>query len=576
MSLFTIQNRPDVTTDNEAKLFQSDIDMLIANADALTGVQGVGGVVSAQGVPNMSVAVTAGTGRYRGRKFTWAANTSLTIATSHVTFPRFDVVYVNTSGTVGVVTGAMTSANAVEPNLPTNAIPLARVYVPAGSSTVVTGRIQARRIPIQDPGFENGLWYGMVGDDSTDNSAAMTAMIQSLPTTGTQLGRLLFIPAGIYRFNSAIDLVTLGANRWTFHMMGMSLSNSAFASGGVASMGTLFRLTAGFTLFDFNKSAIGGSNWNAGPTFQNITFDGMSIAGTRAIRFVRVNRAHLDACGFINLMVSAVDVDGDGVAVPGGDSSWHNFRWCQTYGCPIAFDLKTAGTALWGCGIINPVGGTGVKIQGSLVEIYGCLIDSGSIGVDIVGGQHHKIVGTKFEKTTTGIRVRESGTTGSFNGDKNVFIANSHGNNTNCYDIGTGCQRNFIIAPVMDANAGPAWVFADATARLNTIVMSDMIGDVSNLMLGSNVNFQTADANMSNSSFHLFLSAPTGGACVSWKTKDASGVTRAGPQIYSGSGSPNGVVTASPGALYTNTAGGATNTLWVKESTNGNTGWVAK
>lgn len=42
-----------------------------------------------------------------------------------------------------------------------------------------------------------------------------------------------------------------------------------------------------------------------------------------------------------------------------------------------------------------------------------------------------------------------------------------------------------------------------------------------------------------------------------------------------GSGSPEGVVTASPGALYRNTAGGGNTTLWIKETGTGNTGWVA-
>ena len=47
--------------------------------------------------------------------------------------------------------------------------------------------------------------------------------------------------------------------------------------------------------------------------------------------------------------------------------------------------------------------------------------------------------------------------------------------------------------------------------------------------------------------------------------------------VYVGSGSPNGVVTASPPALYLNRSGGAGTTLYVKESgTNTNTGWVGK
>ena len=44
-----------------------------------------------------------------------------------------------------------------------------------------------------------------------------------------------------------------------------------------------------------------------------------------------------------------------------------------------------------------------------------------------------------------------------------------------------------------------------------------------------------------------------------------------------GAGDPNGVVTASPPAIFLNLAGGASTTLWVKESgAETNTGWVGK
>jgi hypothetical protein len=44
----------------------------------------------------------------------------------------------------------------------------------------------------------------------------------------------------------------------------------------------------------------------------------------------------------------------------------------------------------------------------------------------------------------------------------------------------------------------------------------------------------------------------------------------------SGSGSPESVVTAPVGSMYTDTAGGAATTLYVKESGTGSTGWIAK
>lgn len=47
-------------------------------------------------------------------------------------------------------------------------------------------------------------------------------------------------------------------------------------------------------------------------------------------------------------------------------------------------------------------------------------------------------------------------------------------------------------------------------------------------------------------------------------------------RLLSGSGTPEGNVTASVGYLYLRTDGGASTTLYVKESGTGNTGWVAK
>lgn len=47
-------------------------------------------------------------------------------------------------------------------------------------------------------------------------------------------------------------------------------------------------------------------------------------------------------------------------------------------------------------------------------------------------------------------------------------------------------------------------------------------------------------------------------------------------KIVSGSGSPEGVITAPVGSLYLRTDGGAATTLYVKESGTGNAGWVAK
>ena len=45
---------------------------------------------------------------------------------------------------------------------------------------------------------------------------------------------------------------------------------------------------------------------------------------------------------------------------------------------------------------------------------------------------------------------------------------------------------------------------------------------------------------------------------------------------YTGSGSPEGNVTAEVGSIYTRTDGSTGSTFYVKETGSGNTGWVAK
>lgn len=47
-------------------------------------------------------------------------------------------------------------------------------------------------------------------------------------------------------------------------------------------------------------------------------------------------------------------------------------------------------------------------------------------------------------------------------------------------------------------------------------------------------------------------------------------------KVLSGVGTPEGVVVAAIGTLYTRTDGGASTTLYVKESGTSSTGWIAK
>lgn len=69
---------------------------------------------------------------------------------------------------------------------------------------------------------------------------------------------------------------------------------------------------------------------------------------------------------------------------------------------------------------------------------------------------------------------------------------------------------------------------------------------------------------------------PTERVDVGGKVRAVAYKFTSGSEIYSGSGSPEGVVTASVGSLYLRVDGGTSTTLYVKQSGAGNTGWVGK
>jgi hypothetical protein len=55
----------------------------------------------------------------------------------------------------------------------------------------------------------------------------------------------------------------------------------------------------------------------------------------------------------------------------------------------------------------------------------------------------------------------------------------------------------------------------------------------------------------------------------------AAQITSTTPQVSSGTGTPEGAVTAPPGSIFLRTDGAAGTTLYVKETGTGNTGWTA-
>lgn len=139
---FYIPNAPNASVIDQSEPDSVDFTAL---GDRKTGVVS-GCVVTAQTSPDQTVAVSAGEVLSNGTFIAVNANSTLSIGSGSSAGPRFDLVVVNSSGTLAVRTG-IASSNPVFPALSTGDVVLAAIYRTSGtSSTIASGQIIDKRV----------------------------------------------------------------------------------------------------------------------------------------------------------------------------------------------------------------------------------------------------------------------------------------------------------------------------------------------------------------------------------------------------------------------------------------------
>lgn len=209
--MFTIPDSGEAQNDIQTILFQEDVNALIEGLSRYNCVLS-GGAVTAQGSPNMTVAVAKCAVLSQGTLFAVAASASLAISAADATNPRLDYVVVNASGALAVRTG--TPAAAPKPPARTAGdVVLAQIYVPATDTTISSDQITDRRVEVV-----NGpvTIYKTTAAVATNNTASA---IHILNPTGSGLtipdglflaGKHLRVRAGgNMLFNSGTPTVTL-------------------------------------------------------------------------------------------------------------------------------------------------------------------------------------------------------------------------------------------------------------------------------------------------------------------------------------------------------------------------------
>lgn len=210
---FTIPHAVDAGFADQAELDAVDFEIFLQGY-LQTGVIS-GCAVTAQGSPDMTVAVAAGVVEVAKKRAIVTAG-NVTVSAADGTNPRFDLIHVDDVGATGITAGTP-AASPVFPPHPASKVVLAAVYVPAADTDIDTNQIVDKRIMITrfDPigQWVSGQWNASMWNASSVNSTGFT------PT----LGRLYYWPF-------------LAQRRCTYDRIGTYVDTAA-AAGKVARLG---------------------------------------------------------------------------------------------------------------------------------------------------------------------------------------------------------------------------------------------------------------------------------------------------------------------------------------------------
>jgi hypothetical protein len=465
---------------------------------------------------------------------------------------------------------------------------------------------------------------GAKGDMSQNDAPFFAAAINALPSQGG----LIDVPTGAYRFDTSV--VT---DNVVFHLRGRGIHTFLEAPGTINSRQGV-KLVANVNNLEMFRIKYGfwtGGARHAGPTFEDISFvDGSPLRNAIGVEVYRCNWGNFVRCRFYEMLrgvalisliqapsgnnygrrwtsgetITRGDIRGastlnnfiyranfsgkkfrtsgteptwpttaggtvnevgpDGTitweAIPyhtagTSDASWWNFDACHALRCNEAVYVPHTGGFHWiggSCYNLNFESPAGVdphkdptffKIHGGSqhrIAFVKC-DNKGNVTTADLGafiefeGQGCEIVGNIIEDIRTGVRVRQNQGTasgGQVTVTSNHFYGELSGNRA--IDIGSGVFDYQLIG-----NSYRGSGFSGGNA-VNRIVDSAGTGLILDYQHGMRLYGES------------------------------------GAGIISGTGTPEGVVSAGVGTLFLRRDGGAGTTLYVKQSGTGNTGWVAK
>ncbi len=408
--------------------------------------------------------------------------------------------------------------------------------------------------------------FGAKGDGVTDDAIAIQAAFDALPLTG---GVVIF-PPGSYMVGTTPVMTSPSA--WEIWGYGAEIKTT----GAISAL----KIASGVQHY---RKAIRGLHINHRNN-NDATF-GIELIGTSCVSLYDVSvRANTS-----NAAYAAFHVANTTASDPDTGSFWNSFHNCRCReedsadpnNIPIGILIEGSSnaTSVLGGALSNTTTGIRIRNQGGEALVPNAVL----------------INGVSFEAYTTGIHV--SGLAAS-NISGLRCVNNRFENGTTVFSFTVITQQPatgpFLAGNYLISNAG---TYLNNPENLHINIFDFSVtpdtGQVAQLRShdglkvivnsGSSAHAMMAQAGANGFGFQLLDN--TGGEAGTWAQASGGGsefnkITKTtflnGRTWQVGTGTPEGVETATIGSLFTRTDGGANTTLYVKESGTGNTGWVAK
>lgn len=301
---FTIPDKGEPESNIQSRLFQEDLEIMMAAVDGLDCVLS-GCAVTAQGSPDMTVAVAKGGVLTNGVLKPVAAG-NVTVGAADATNPRIDLIVVSSSGTKACRAGTA-AASPKPPTRTANDVVIAQVYVPANATTITTARITDRRATRTRGPL---LLYKTTTSESTDTTSSAFHILDKtnsgvvIPSGMFTSGKIIRVRiGGVMTMNSGTPTLTLIINfggtimfqdvtstgftadadtrAWHIEFDLTAVSQSVQALHGMY----FFQGAAGQTAAATGQGDIGGTSEQVGPIHGVAAVDSDAADRTLAVTF---------------------------------------------------------------------------------------------------------------------------------------------------------------------------------------------------------------------------------------------------------------------------------------------------